>query len=261
MKFFTRFSVKISIVGIIGIIFLLIIMFCGMRYYNLEQKKSAIRQIENRVRQIDRLTNNLEAIKKLEKLSSFTKERLGSSYSELEYRILIRKWWHAQELLHQFLSAKENKFLKHVAPNMELKIMEYSYKLKEDCTKALKELNINKSDLSWKIYNLRGCISVFLAYMMVEFDKDSKKGEKLLKEAISNFKDSIRIVDHIDYSLYDRILPRWNLELISGRGRLSKITRAQKRDVEKMLKEMEVIKPDEIGGFAPGVPLEKKVKK
>jgi hypothetical protein len=84
----------------------------------------------------------------------------------------------------------------------------------------------------------------------------------MIRDALADYKAAIDAVDSTGAPVEHKNIPRWNFELLNSEQYVKKIE-AVKTDLEKnqALKEnLETLIP-EMGGYAPGEPVETKIKK
>jgi hypothetical protein len=117
-------------------------------------------------------------------------------------------------------------------------------------------------EIVWRIHNIEGSVKLLTAFLMLYNEQNPDKVQGVIREALSDFKDAIAVVDKTNVPAYEKNIPRWNFEMLTGEDYIKKMEVA-KTDPEKnqALKEsLEALIP-EMGGYAPGEPIETKIKK
>jgi hypothetical protein len=130
------------------------------------------------------------------------------------------------------------------------------------CGSMLADAASLRSDMVWQIYNAAGSAKLLSAFMMLENGQNADKVQGVVRDALTDYKAAIEAVDKAGAPPFQRNIPRWNFELLNGEQYIKKIEVAM-TDMEKnqVLKEnLETLIP-EMGGYAPGEPIETKIKK
>ena len=259
---FGQTQTKLAIASVSAVFFLLLAIVFASNYW----QTSAQKQAENRIKsELTRLaeTDDPKREKKLISLSRLSRDRLGYSIPELQYWRLLNLWEKRLYSFQKLLSIEDNSYLNKDLDKYRNRAEENLNKLKTNCTESIKDLEGKSTDSLWKFYNLRGCTAVLTAYLAIEFEENQSKGASALKEAISDFKQAMRLVDSSSLSHRERLVPRWNMEIITGKGQLRQLSRRQyqSKDARKVFEQLEVVPPEEFGGYAPGVPMDTQVEK
>jgi len=187
---------------------------------------------------------------------------LGLDLPEADYAVLYQQWRQAIGQFDQVAAALDNRYLKPLADELLKSLHEDLLALRDAAGRTLETGTGPAPDLSWRVHNLRGCVSVLLAYSVLYFEEDGRKAAKFLADALEDYKKAIRQVDQTSLSSSERALPRWNLELIVSVGeyRLAGIPEIPRADAAEIREQLQAFIP-EIPGFSPGVPLETRVEK
>lgn len=187
---------------------------------------------------------------------------LGLDLPEADYAVLYQQWLQAIGQFDQVSAALDNRYLKPRADELLKALHDDLLALRDAAGRTLETGTGLTPDLSWRIHNLRGCVSVLLAYSVLYFEEDGRKAAKFLADALEDYKQAIRLVDQTSLSSSERALPRWNLELIVSVGeyRLAGIPEIPRADAAEIREQLQAFIP-EIPGFSPGVPLETRVEK
>jgi hypothetical protein len=182
--------------------------------------------------------------------------------SEIQLRILHRQWLICLELLRYMQRARYNKELQNEEDVYSAKLKSLLDDMLERCNSMLAEGDALRTDIMWQIYNVAGSAKLLTAYLMLENEKNTEKVQGVMRDALTDLKAAIEAVDKAHVPPFQRNIPRWNFELLNGEQYIKKFEVA-KTDAEKnqALKEnLETLIP-EMGGYAPGEPIEVKIKK
>jgi len=182
----------------------------------------------------------------------------------LNYQILYHQWLDALIDFDSLAAGAENRYVSSDLESLRNDVHQSLLQLRANCDKQLHHgdmSEVENNDHRWPIYNLRGAVSVMMAYSLIEFSQDSEKSRTFLADAVEDFKQAIRSVDESAVMPTQRMIPRWNLELIVGAGESVVVGRQLGGDsVEEMRGQLQAVVPN-VGGYSPGVPLETRVRK
>lgn len=182
----------------------------------------------------------------------------------LDYQILYRHWLAALFHFDTLAAGAENRYVSSDLELLRNDVHQSLLHLRGECDKQLRRGEGDdhvRNEQRWPVYNLRGAVSVMIAYSLLEFGDDSDKSRAFLGDAVEDFKQAIRAVDESSVMTDQRMVPRWNLELIIGAGESLVVGRSLGGDsVEELRGQLQAVVPN-IGGYAPGVPLETRVRK
>lgn len=262
--FFHRRDIRLVLATASGIFFLILSIVFAIGYWQISGQKQAEEHLQSEITQLAKLDDYQNRQEKLKSLYKFSRNRLGFVPPELKYWLLLYSWEERLHIFDKLLFIKYNDYLEKDTKNYREKVEKKLNILKSNCTDTIQDLERQpQSDSLWKFYNLSGCASVLIAYLAIEFEENREKGTSALQEAIDDYKRAIRLVDASSLSGQKRLLPRWNLELITGRGQLRQLSRRQDQsnDARKVFEQLEVVTPEEFGGYAPGVPMDSQVEK
>lgn len=191
-------------------------------------------------------------------------QRLQLAVPSLDYLILYRQWLAALIHFDKLAAGAENRYVSSDLDNLKNDVHQSLLQLRASCDNQLHYADGNEAknnDIQWPIYNLRGAVSVMMAYSLIEFSQDSEKSRTFLGDAVEDFKQSIRSVDESAVMPAQRMIPRWNLELIFGAGESVVVGRKLGGDsIEEMRGQLQAVVPN-VGGYSPGAPLETRVRK
>jgi len=189
-------------------------------------------------------------------------QRIGSSIPEVQLRILQRQWQLALALLKSVQMCRYNAALEQEVPVYNARLKEHLDVMLDRCSTTLTGGGAVRSEVLWQIHNVAGSARLLKAFVMLEDEKNVDKVQGMLRDALSDFKAAIETVDSTGAPVGDKNIPRWNFELLNSEQYVKKIE-AARTDLEKTqaLKEnLETLIP-EMGGYAPGEPVETKIKK
>ncbi|ABA87718.1 hypothetical protein Pcar_0458 [Syntrophotalea carbinolica DSM 2380] len=187
---------------------------------------------------------------------------LGVAMPEAEYARLWQQWQLAVRHFKQINAMLGNRYLAAEQRQQLQTFHSQLLSLRDRCAANLDSMGMQPGPQDWKLLNLKGNVSVMLAYSVLNFEQDGRKAAKFLSDAIDDYKSSIDLVDRTSSSTLDRSLPRWNMELIVGLGEYRKIglSEIRQENMSEVQEQLEAFIPD-VAGFAPGVPLETRVEK
>jgi len=224
------------------------------QYRNYRTLESQRKQLQREVQAADTTVDNHEAVNRYKTLQSLL--------PEVQLRILQRQWSIALEILRQIQLAKDNEALEKDVPVLTNKLKDHLDDMKDRCNTLLAESESLQEDIVWRVYNLNGSVKLLLAFLVLETERNWEKVQGIMKEAISDLKSSTDTVDMVKEPTFARNIPRWNLELLSAEQYVRKfeiITPSDETRVE-LEENLEAIIPEK-GGYAPGEPLERRIKK
>jgi hypothetical protein len=240
---------------VLGVIFFIIFGINGLlRYYHYRTLEFRNRQLESAIQTIDAIPDDREAVNRYKALSPHI--------PEVDLRILQRQWIIALGIIHQIQLARNNEELEQDTPRFMNELKDQLDGMRDKCNSILSEKESLSGDIVWRVYNLSGAVKLLTAFLVLENEKNIEKVQGLLREAVSDLKSSIAAVDTIPGSMLVENIPRWNLELLTAQQyirkfEVSKLEEAAHLDLSNNL---EVLIPER-GGYAPGEPLERRVKK
>lgn len=252
------FGWVIGAVGVLGAIGLVAGAMERGRLAGYERRLHSLAQEVSRVRALE---DDEMAATRLLQLRGSARDVHGLAPA-VEYDLLYRRWRLVTRHFDTLRAASKNRYLAAGAREMARGVQDLLYQIHDGSSEAVQGATSQDLDTLWRLYNLRGCVSVLLAYSVLEFEKDGKKSLKFLGDALEDYKRAISLVDDASTSSFERSLPRWNLELIAGRGEYRRIGLGDPRqeNLAEVRDQLEAVIPD-MGGFAPGVPLDTAIEK
>jgi hypothetical protein len=193
-------------------------------------------------------------------VAAYTK--LTPALPEIQLRIVQRQWRMALELMRYMQRAGKNAELRNETGAFGGPLKTLLDRMLERCSTLLADGATLRPEILWQTYNAAGSAKVLSAFMMLETEQNLDKVQGVMREALTDYKAAIEAVDKAGLPPAQKNIPRWNFELLNGEGSVQKYE-ASTTDTEKnqALKEnLETLIP-EIGGYAPGEPIDTRVKK
>lgn len=191
-------------------------------------------------------------------------QQMELTVANLDYQILYRKWLAALSHFETLTAGAENRYVSNDLAQLRNDVQQSLLQLRSACDQQLRSSEPGKADNSyqrWAVYNLRGTVAVMMAYTLIEFSQDTDKSHTFLADAVEDFKRAIRAVDQRALPPAQRMVPRWNLELIVGSGESLMVGRTLSGDsVDAVRQQLQAVVPN-VGGYASGAPLETRVRK
>lgn len=187
---------------------------------------------------------------------------LGVQVPQLDYALLYRQWQQQLRRFELLAASAENRYLAADLTGLRQQVQQEFLALRGACDQLLRRNEGEPDPQRWVVYNLRGAVSVMMAYTLIEFSQDAERSRTFLGDAVEDFKQAIHAVDQLDAAVTQQMVPRWNLELIVGGGETLAIGQgmAGSGDLEQVRGQLQAVVPN-VGGYAPGVPLETRVRK
>jgi hypothetical protein len=178
-------------------------------------------------------------------------------FDDLHYAALHDQWRRVLRQFDQLMAARDNRHLAPTLPELTDRTRKGLLDLKAECAGYLQDRPVPSAPgATWKIYNLRGCLSIMAAYLSLEFDGDGRESGQFLNGAIEDFKAALQRADEEQATTFDRMLPGWNLELVVGAGEVFAIGQEIMEDSMLTVEEqLEPVLPN-FGGYSPGAPLD-----
>jgi hypothetical protein len=225
-----------------------------LQYHNHRSLESKTRALREEIQRIDALEDYSEAIAMYKKIAP--------SLPEVDLRILQRQWAMALELLHRIQAAKYNPELENDLQTFFGTLREHLDEMRDRCSTVLADSTSLPAAVAWQAYNIEGSVRLLMAFLSLETERNSKKVTALMREAISDFKAAIDSVDSIAAAGTKRNIPRWNMELLHAEQYVEQFQMVEP-DSQKRLDlrdNLEALIPEK-GGYAPGEPLERRIRK
>lgn len=244
---------------------LVIAIDAAVSYQRDQQRRQSEHQFYQQLNDLEKqgAAAELTALETLQQQAQLLK----LSVPALDYQVLYRHWLAALYRFETLAAGAENRYIASDLEQMRNDVHQILLQLRGECDSQLRRVeggqgkDNNAGEHRWAVYNLRGSVSVMMAYSLLEFSQESDKSRTFLGDAVEDFKQAIRSVDAAKVPPAQRMVPRWNLELIVGAGESLMVGRSLGSDsVETLRGQLQAVVPN-VGGYAPGVPLETRVRK
>jgi hypothetical protein len=244
----------------IALIVLLAVSFMLLGIYSVSQYR-AVKSLEARNRQLQQELQKADAIAE-DRAAITAYKKLQPALPEIQLRILQRQWCIALELLQYQQRARYNTELQNETGVYSTALKNHLDEMLDRCSSMLSDAASLPPDIMWQVYNASGAAKLLSAFLLLEGEQNVDKVQGVMRDALTDFKAAIEAVDKASVPPLQRNIPRWNFELLNGEQYIKKIEVAR-TDMEKnqVLKEnLETLLP-EMGGYAPGEPIETRIKK
>lgn len=243
----------IAFLVLLAVCFLLLAMYSLFQYRTAAALEARNRQLQQELQKADAIADNSAAVSSYKKLPVLP---------EIQLRILQRQWRIALEVLQYMQRARYNNELQNETSVYNERLKSLLDEMLDRSSSMLADSERLQPDIIWQAYNASGAAKLLSAFLLLEREQNVDKVQGVMRDALTDFKSAIDAVDKADVSPLQRNTPRWNFEMLNGEQFIKKIEVA-KTDMEKnqVLKEnLETLLP-EMGGYAPGEPIETRIKK
>lgn len=188
--------------------------------------------------------------------------KLTPALPEIQLRIVQRQWRMALERMRYMQRAGRNAELRSETGVFGGQMKTLLDRMLGRCSALLADGATLRPEILWQAYNAAGSAKVLSAFVMLETEQNLDKVQGVMREALTDYKAAIEAVDKAGLPPAQKNIPRWNFELLNGEGSVQKYeASASDLDKNQALKEsLETLIP-EIGGYAPGEPIDTRVKK
>jgi hypothetical protein len=223
--------------------------------YRTMAQEQRNQELLNTISRIDQERNprNLQQLRQM----AVAAPGMALPFDDLQYAALHDRWRQALRQFDQLMAARDNRHLVAALPEFVAKTRNQLLDLRAECANYLQDRPEHSTPrATWKIYNLRGCLSTIAAYLFLEFDSDGRESGKFLNDAIEDFKAALQHADEEKATTFERMLPGWNLELVVGAGEVFAIGQEIMEDnMLTVQQQLEPVLPN-FGGYSPGAPLD-----
>lgn len=229
-------------------------IYSAGRYGAVHVRETSNRLLQQELQRADDIADDSAAAAAYKKLSP--------ALPEIQLRILQRQWRIALEHLQYMQRARSNIELQNETGAYSARLKSLLDEMLDRCGSMLADSASLRPDIMWQVYNLAGSAKVLSAFVMLENGQNVDKVQGVMRDALTGFKAAIEAVDKTGVPPMQKNIPRWNFELLNGEEYIQKFEVAM-TDMEKnqVLKEnLETLIP-EMGGYAPGEPIETIIKK
>jgi hypothetical protein len=243
----------IAFLVLLAVCFLLLAMYSFFQYRTAAALDARNRQLQQELQIADAIADDSAAVSSYKKLPA---------RPEIQLRILQRQWRVALEVLQYLQRARYNTELQNETGIYSERLKSLLDEMLDRSSSMLADSERLQPDIIWQTYNASGAAKLLSAFLLLEREQNVDKVQGVMRDALTDFKSAIDAVDKADVSPLQRNTPRWKFEMLNGEQFIKKIEVA-KTDMEKnqVLKEnLETLLP-EMGGYAPGEPIETRIKK
>jgi hypothetical protein len=248
----TRITIALIILLSVG--FILLGIYTAREYRAVKAREAAARLLQQELQKADAIADDSAAAAAYKKLSP--------ALPEIQLRIVQRQWRIALELQQYMQRARNNTELQDETGVYGSRLKTLLDEMLDRCSSTLADAASLRPDIVWQLYNTAGAAKVMSALVMLENEQKVDKVQGVMRDALTDFKAAIESVDKAGVAPLQKNIPRWNFEVLNGEENVQKFEAAV-TDMEKnqALKEnLETLMP-EMGGYAPGEPIDTRVKK
>jgi hypothetical protein len=234
--------------------FLLCSVYSFRQYRSSAAQEQQYRVLQHELQTADAIADDPAAI--------IAYKKLTPSLPEIQLRILQRQWRSALSLVQSLQRIRYHGELQNETVASSARLKSHLTEMLDQCSTMLVDAASLRADILWQVYNASGAAKLMNAFLMLDDQQSADKVQGVIRDALTDFKAAIEAADRAGISPLQRNIPRWNFELLNGEQYIKKIE-AARTDMEKnqALKEnLETLIP-EMGGYAPGEPIETKIKK
>lgn len=250
----TKTRIRIAFIVLLSLVFAALGTYATRQYFIFSEAEDRDVLLRKEMQKADAIVDDAVAVAAYQKLAP--------ALPEIQLRIVQRQWRIALELMKYMQQARSNVELQSETGEHATQLKNLLEKMIERCGTILANAASVRPDILWQVYNASGSAKVLSALVMLETEQNLDKVQGVMREALADYKSAIEAVDKGGLPPSRKNIPRWNLELLNGEGSVKKYE-VSMTDTEKnqTLKEnLEMLIP-EIGGYAPGEPIETRVKK
>jgi hypothetical protein len=247
-------SRTIALVILVAVSFMLLGIYSACQYRAVKARETRNRFLQQQLQKVDAVADDNAAAAAYKKLLPVL--------PEIQLRILQRQWRVALELLQYMQRARYNTQLQNETGVYSARLKSLLDEMLDRCSSMLTDAASLRPDIVWQVYNAAGAAKVLSAFLLLENGQNMDKVQGVMRDALTDFKAAIEAVDKASVPPMQKNIPRWNFELLNGEQYIKKIE-VSMTDMEKnqALKEnLETLLP-EMGGYAPGEPIETQIEK
>ncbi|MCX5905193.1 MAG: hypothetical protein NTV89_17375 [Proteobacteria bacterium] len=240
-----------ALAAALSLVFCIISIF---RYQNLSEREQLSRTFQQELEAADAVADDAAA--------AAAYQKLRSPLPEVQLRILQRQWRAALALLKSVQMCRYNASLEQEVSAYNARLKEHLDAMLDRCSSTLSGSGTVRPEVVWQLYNVSGSAKLLKAFVILENEKNADKVQGVIRDALSDYKSAINAVDNTGAATLEKNIPRWNFELLNSEQYIKKIEAIRTdSEVTQALKEnLETLIP-ELGGYAPGEPIETKIKK
>ena len=246
--------ITIAFIILLAVSFMLLGIYSARQYYAVKEREASSSLLQQELRTADAIADDSAA--------SAAYKKLLPALPEIQLRILHRQWRIALELLQYMKRARHNTVMQNETGVYSTQLKSLLDEMLDRCGSMLADAAPLRSEITWQVYNISGSAKLLSAFVMLENEQNMDKVQGVMRDALTDYKAAIEAVDKSGVPPFHKNIPRWNFELLNGEEYIKKVEVAL-TDMEKnqVLKEnLETLIP-EMGGYAPGEPIETRIKK
>ena len=225
-----------------------------LHYRSFSAQERASLSLQQELRAADAITDDAAAASRY--------QQIVAPLPEVRLRILQRQWRMALALQKSVQMCRYNASLEQEVSVYNARLKEHLDAMLDQCSSMLANAGTARPEVVWQLYNVSGSAKLLKAFVILENEKNAGKVQGVIRDALSDYKSAINAVDKTGASTVDKNIPRWNFELLNSEQYIKKIEAIRTDpEINQALKEnLETLIP-ELGGYAPGEPIETKIKK
>jgi hypothetical protein len=246
--------ISIAFIALLSVVCTFGAIYGAGEYRSVKSRETSARLLRRQLQRADALDDDAAAVAAYKKLKPVL--------PEIQLRIVQRQWRIALELLGYLQRARGNRELQNESGAYDGRLKSLLDEMIERCGSTLADAASLRPDIVWRLYNTAGAAKVLSALVMLESEQNADKVQGVMRDALTDFKAAIEAVDKAGVSPLYKNIPRWNFEVLNGEENVQKfevsVTDSEKNQALK--ENLETLIP-EIGGYAPGEPMETRVKK
>lgn len=250
----SKISRTMALIILLAASFLLLGAYSIRQYSVAQEEESRTRLLRQQVQKADALEDDSAAVS--------VYKTLRPALPEIQLRILQRQWRLAMGLVQYMQRARYNVELQNETDLYSSRLKSLLDEMLDRCGSMQADVASVRPEIQWQVYNVAGSAKVLSAFMMLENGQNVDKVQGVMRDALSDYKAAIEVVDKAGVPPMQKNIPRWNFELLNGQDYIQKFEVAMSdNEKNQALKEnLETLMP-EMGGYAPGEPIETEVKK
>ncbi len=187
---------------------------------------------------------------------------LAFELPEIQIRILQRQWQVAMDMVGRIQRSKFRTELAPEAPEQFAKLLKHLDDMRDRCGILLTETPSASPELLWQAHNILAAVRLLCAFATLETESNWPKAQGMIREGMTELKTAIETVDQLPRAGLFQNIPRWNMELLYAQQYVEKYSMFNPENQTRMdLNEnLEMLIPER-GGYAPGEPADRSVKK
>jgi len=229
-------------------------LYTAREYRALKEREANTRLLRQELQKADTIADAGAAVAAY--------KMLKPALPEIQLRIVQRQWRAALELLQYMQRARSNTELQNETGSYAARLKTLLDEMIERCSGTLADAASLPPEIVWQLYNTAGAAKLLSALVMLESEQNADKVQGVMRDALTDFKAAIEAVDKAGLPPVQKNIPRWNFEVLGGEENVKKfeVSMSDSEKNQALKENLETLIP-EIGGYAPGEPIETRVKK